>query len=267
MEIDFELIRHSKGITRSKLAKMAGIPTKTLYNIEKGKTISRKDTFELIKEALEVSFSYEDYYIYMKGKKKVITKSDMVKRNEQINKKIILAKKLYNEGKYEDALRIYESLAFLCEEEEHMFSCALTLQMLERYEDSIKYCEKLICGSSLSMEAIEVMAESLAMLYRSDEALKNFEKVIEEEESGEVYYNMGVCYHYKNDFDSAISYYEKSIELIPNFFSAYYNMALCYYKKKDIEKAMKYIKKAIAIDHKREEPYDVLERCYQAALN
>ena len=58
--------RKLKGISRGKLAEKARVGEKTIYNIESGACIGRRQTIEMIKNVLDLRLSYEEYYNYMK---------------------------------------------------------------------------------------------------------------------------------------------------------------------------------------------------------
>ena len=64
------------------------------------------------------------------------------------------------------------------------------------------------------------------------------------------------------DYDKAISFFLKAIELDPNFAKAYNNLCFAYYKKFDFTKAIKFYKKAIEIDPDLSEPYFNLGNAY-----
>ncbi|MCL2283838.1 MAG: tetratricopeptide repeat protein [Fibromonadales bacterium] len=59
------------------------------------------------------------------------------------------------------------------------------------------------------------------------------------------YYNMGMTYHDKQEYDRAIENFEKTIELQPDYVEAYYSIAAIYLSKSDYEKAIEYCKNTL----------------------
>ena len=170
---------------------------------------------------------------------------------------------MFDEEKYEESLKIYLSLATIYEKGEYLYGCAAAYYMLEKYEEVLSYCEKLLDYPRYEFDALILKGECLGRLSRRKEAIKSFEKAVEIEERGEIYYNIGVCYYEENNLDDAIKYYEKSIELLPDFVSSYINLAVCYSRKFRIEEGMKYAKKAIEINPHMYKPYATLGSCYK----
>ena len=80
-----------------------------------------------------------------------------------------------------------------------------------------------------------------------DKAIEYYEKAIELKSDDEVYYNMGYVYCNKGNYDKAIECYEKAIELKPDKNEAYNNMGNTYYYKGNYDKAIEYYEKAIEL--------------------
>jgi superkiller protein 3 len=68
-----------------------------------------------------------------------------------------------------------------------------------------------------------------------------------EPEDPEAYYSTGVDYYLKQDYDKAIEYFGKAVELKPDYADAYYNIGVAYGKKQDHDKALEAYKKAIKL--------------------
>jgi superkiller protein 3 len=65
------------------------------------------------------------------------------------------------------------------------------------------------------------------------------------EKQAEKYFQQGYAYNNKGDYDKAIEYYNKAIELNPDYAVAYYNLGNVYNNKGDYGKAIEYYNKAI----------------------
>jgi tetratricopeptide (TPR) repeat protein len=79
--------------------------------------------------------------------------------------------------------------------------------------------------------------------------IKKLEKLIKSNpKDDEAYYNMGIAYNNKQDYDKAIECYKKSLELNPKKDEAYYNMGVAYIMKEDYKKAIIQYEKAKEIN-------------------
>ena len=261
MVFDLRQRRKELGYSVEKLAEKADVSITTIKNIEGKKHKPRRETLELIFTALKLDITCDEYYLSLSVEKDNLEGEDNSDQNAK--SKLAEADRLFDEEKYEESLKIYLSLATIYEKGEYLYGCAAAYYMLEKYEEVLSYCEKLLDYPSYESEALILQGECLGNLSRRREAIEAFEKAIEIEERGEIYYNIGVCYYEENNLDDAIKYYEKSIELLPDFVSSYINLAVCYSRKFRVEEGMKYAKKAIEINPHMYEPYATLGSCYR----
>ena len=261
MGLDLRQRRKELGYSVEELAEKADVSTTTIKNIEGKKHKPRRGTLKLIFDALKLDVSCDDYYLSLSRVEDNLEDEDNSDQN--VKNKLIEANKLLAEKKYEEALKIYLSLATIYEKGEYLYECVLIYYMLGKYEESLDYCEKLLDYPRYEFDALILQGKCLVKLSRRREAIEAFEKAVEIREEGEIYYNIGVCYYEENNLDSAIKYYEKSIELLPDFVSSYINLAVCYSRKFRVEEGMKYAKKAIEINPHMYEPYATLGSCYR----
>ena len=261
MGLDLRQRRKELGYSVEELAEKADVSITTIKNIEGKKHKPRRETLELIFTALKLDITCDEYYLSLSVEKDNLEGEDNSDQN--VKSKLAEADRLFDEEKYEESLKIYLSLATIYEKGEYLYGCAAAYYMLEKYEESLNYCGKLLDYPSYEYEALILQGECLGNLSRRREAIETFEKAVEIKEEGEIYYNIGVCYYEENNLDDAIKYYEKSIELLPDFVSSYINLAVCYCRKFRIEEGMKYAKKAIEINPHMYEPYATLGSCYR----
>jgi tetratricopeptide (TPR) repeat protein len=81
-----------------------------------------------------------------------------------------------------------------------------------------------------------------------DKAIEWYQKAIEiKPDFHEAFNNMGLTYSNKGDKDKAIECYQKAIEIKPDFHEAFNNMGSAYYGKEDKDKAIECYQKAIDI--------------------
>ena len=261
MVFDLRQRRKELGYSVEELAEKADVSTGTIKNIEGKKHKPRREILKLILAALNLDITCDEYYLSLSVEKDNLEGEDNSDQN--VKSKLAEADRLFDEEKYEESLKIYLSLATIYEKGEYLYGCAAAYYMLEKYEECLNYCGKLLDYPSYEYEALVLKGECLGNLSRRREAIETFEKAVEIEERGEIYYNMGVYCYEENNLDDAIKYYEKSIELLPDFVSSYINLAVCYSRKFRIEEGMKYAKKAIEINPHMYEPYATLGSCYR----
>ena len=261
MGLDLRQRRKELGYSVEELAEKADVSTGTIKNIEGKKHKPRREILKLILAALNLDITCDEYYLSLSVEKDNLEGEDNSDQNAK--SKLAEADRLFDEEKYEESLKIYLSLSTIYEKGEYLYGCAAAYYMLEKYEECLNYCGKLLDYPSYEYEALVLKGECLGNLSRRREAIEAFEKAIEIEERGEIYYNIGVCYYEENNLDDAIKYYEKSIELLPDFVSSYINLAVCYGRKFRVEEAMKYAKKAIEINPHIYQPYATLGSCYK----
>ncbi len=77
------------------------------------------------------------------------------------------------------------------------------------------------------------------------------------------WYHIGVAYDYKELIEEAKKYYEKAINVDPNFTPAYEGLAIGLYKEKRVNEAISLLKKAIEIDPYGPDAYYNLAQIYQ----
>lgn len=68
-----------------------------------------------------------------------------------------------------------------------------------------------------------------------------------------VQYAMGVYYALKEDYDTALEYFDNAIQIFPYFVEAYFNKAVAYQKKLDIRNMIQAFQKVVEIGNPREE--------------
>ena len=78
-----------------------------------------------------------------------------------------------------------------------------------------------------------------------DRAISDFTKAIEiDPRYAEAYNNRGIAYGKKGQYDRAISDYTKALKINPMFAGAYYNRGVAYYYKKEYDKSLEDVEKA-----------------------
>ena len=89
-----------------------------------------------------------------------------------------------------------------------------------------------------------------------DRAIEDFNKVIAlNPDSAEAYYNRGFAYNSKGAIDRAIVDYNTAIQLNPNYALAYYNRGNAYYEKQEFAQSITDYNKTIELKPKLAEAY------------
>lgn len=89
-----------------------------------------------------------------------------------------------------------------------------------------------------------------------------FQEFVEKISQADYYFMEGSRYTLQNDYNQAISCYQKAIEINPNFFLAYNNLGTAYTSLGQHQQAITCIQKAIEIDSNSAEAYTNLGSAY-----
>ncbi len=101
-----------------------------------------------------------------------------------------------------------------------------------------------------------------------DNAILYYQKAIElNPQYSKAYVNLGVAYADKGNHDNAILYYQKTIELNPQYSKAYINLGLAYYAKGNIDKAIQLYEKAIELNPQYSKAYRNMGTAYNEKGN
>ena len=77
------------------------------------------------------------------------------------------------------------------------------------------------------------------------------------------YFNRGVAYHHKGDYDRALGDYNRVLGLNPNYAEAYNNRGVAYHEQGDHERAIEDFNTAIALKPHYAEPYNNRGTAYE----
>ena len=82
-----------------------------------------------------------------------------------------------------------------------------------------------------------------------DKSIEYFQKAIDiKPDYAQAYYSMGIIYVSKGNHDKSIDYYQKAIDIKPNYAEAYYSMGFAYVYKGNHDKSIECYQKAININ-------------------
>ncbi|TAL70480.1 MAG: tetratricopeptide repeat protein [Bacteroidetes bacterium] len=134
-------------------------------------------------------------------------------------------------------------------------------QLKEEYLDFLRssYSEKYDEAISSGMNIIDkypdfpYIYESIALTFRDSKQFKKGMNIIDSilnfhSKNGYLYFTKGLLYKFQKKYDSAITNYNKCLELIPRFETAYFHLVEDFQKKVDLENILNLINKEIQDD-------------------
>ena len=195
-------------------------------------------TNDLTNQAIN-AFQVEDYDKALSSFEQIleINNIDIVKEDnpDAIDTVIIFNAGLaaFNGENYEKAVKYYKEAA------KYGYNGARTYNLISAsyqiMKDTTASLETLQEGYNKYPEDNAIL-ESLIQIYmdldRTDEALANLEKAIQQDDSNPRYYfAQGALFEKLGKEEDAIKTYQKTLEVDPNYFNAYYNLGALYYNK------------------------------------
>lgn len=181
----------------------------------------------------------------------------------------------YIEDKDDEAAKYFEEV--LQENDTYRNACPiLKTYYLDLYSDNYdpKNLERAMEMANRELGAEEnsdnYLQRGLVYLraYKLEEAIADFEKSVEgDPENWSAYNNLGCCYQYMAEYDKAIEYYNKALELLKKdnrkSTKPYNNMVTCYRASNEYLKANEcYLKNVEEMDYDKEEAYKEIAKNY-----
>jgi len=119
--------------------------------------------------------------------------------------------------------------------------------------EAFDYLSELISVESENIEALLLIGQIYINKQDFENAISNYEKIIElDPKSFDAYNRLGRIFQLKEDYETAISYSLKALEIAPTRPGCLRQAGLLHYLAKKYDLAIEYIEKAIAIEPKHE---------------
>ncbi|WML36227.1 tetratricopeptide repeat protein [Clostridium sp. OS1-26] len=116
----------------------------------------------------------------------------------------------------------------------------------KRYTDTISMANDIIKEDANFYKAYNIKGIALCYSGSYEEGMKNIDRSLElKPDFGYARFNKALAYELNGNYDDALSWYDKDLE-IENYIWSYYGKASIYGRKGDVENTVKYLK--IAID-------------------
>ena len=155
--------------------------------------------------------------------------------NAQSNKDIALKKgkeaiRLMDSGKIDESIALLEETQKLDPEKfDYPYELALAHYMKEDYKGAVKILEKNSDHKNVSDNLFQLLGNCYDILGKTEKAFEAYDVGLKKfPSSGPLYLEKGNVYWGKKDYNKAVGYYEKGIEVDPKFPSNYYRAARIY---------------------------------------
>jgi tetratricopeptide (TPR) repeat protein len=138
--------------------------------------------------------------------------------------------------RFMDSGQIDESIALLKQAQnldpnrfDYPYEIAYAHYLKKDYKKSIKILEKNKNHKDVTERLFQLLGNGYDLMGKSDKAFKAYDEgLVKFPKSGMIYLEKGNVYWGKEDYDKALAFYEKGIEVDPRFPSNYYRAALLY---------------------------------------
>ena len=209
---------------------------------------------------LNRNYNYKIGMLYMQvGKDEKAIKRFNREKNRYPNAKYQLAKLTGKSGKHEEALIFYEQLENEQKEDPWWITrilnqekrCYVNLKKLPEFRKKLfKYLE----NEKIKDFVYELIAETYYIDGKYEEAKKYY--LINKNSNNNYLKNLhlGDIYFAEEDYDEAIKYYSKCLELIPVEKKSFIFVRIsnCYLELKDLKEAKKYMEAALRVDKNKQ---------------
>lgn len=145
------------------------------------------------------------------------------KDKEKAYNKAIEAIKLMDNGEYDKSIKLLEQSCKLDPEDiNYPYEIGYAYLLKEDYPKSIEYFKKVVEMKGANDQSYQMLGNAYDISGQPEKAIETYNLGLEKfPNSGRLHLELGVMYH-QNDWDKALEYHEKGIELSPTFPSNYY---------------------------------------------
>ncbi|MBQ7295452.1 MAG: tetratricopeptide repeat protein [Clostridia bacterium] len=121
--------------------------------------------------------------------------------------------------------------------------CAVRLYNEDRYNKALKYLSELYPKAENDRDAVAVLLFS-ALCYTdmglNEQAIRTYYKLLEIDNRHEqAHSNLGLIYVHEGNYEMAVKHFDESIRCQPDNYYAYINRASCYFRQADYDRAEK----------------------------
>tara|TARA_B100001939_G_scaffold1970_1_gene1860 strand:+ start:1589 stop:2992 length:1404 start_codon:yes stop_codon:yes gene_type:complete len=125
----------------------------------------------------------------------------------------------------------------------------LDLYKKGKFKEIIRKDDELVQLYPDSTQILNILGSSHLALEYFQKAINNFKQALAvNSNQPEIFYNLGLSFHYKGNFRSALKSYKKALEIQPNYEECYCNMGMSLNELGNIKESINCFKKTIEIN-------------------
>ncbi|AKA71461.1 tetratricopeptide repeat protein [Clostridium scatologenes] len=115
----------------------------------------------------------------------------------------------------------------------------------KNYDNAIALADEIINADPNFYKAYNIKGIALCYKGNFDEGMKNIDKALQlKSDFGYARFNKALGYELHGDYDEALTWYDKDLE-VENYIWSYYGKASIYGRRGDVENTVKYLKTAV----------------------
>lgn len=150
---------------------------------------------------------------------------------KDLKKEVNQANKLYDLGKYEEAIDVHKSVL-----EQFPEAYIINLYIgnayfrMEKYDEAVQCYQEVLKNDPDNQEIMIYIGNSYANQGEDEKAHEWYNKIIDFEKIDDVniLFNMGIDFYNNSKFDEALKYYKRAVEIKGDFLDALYQLGLTY---------------------------------------
>lgn len=173
---------------------------------------------------------------------------------QQAKKRLIKARKFFNQQKYDEAIKLLNEAKKLdVENDDILYLLGASYHNFEKYDEAIKPLKSFLAKFPENIDVQMILANCYYKTEKYKEAIVILQKVPEDfEQYLKIIQLLGACFYAQKKYDLAIDVFKKAPlqkrKLDGNLMEVHYNLALIYEESGDKKNALKHLKKVYAQD-------------------
>jgi Tfp pilus assembly protein PilF len=159
------------------------------------------------------------------------------------------AGQLFQQGKYEEAAKLYEdAIAKNPEDPTYYYNLGTTYMWMNKPDQAIETFKKMIELKPDSFGAFKNLGQLYAEKKNYEEARNYYSKAAEiSSEDPEVFYSLGICYWNMQDYTNALEAFKKAIKSKEDYADAHYQLGLTYLNQNKLDEALPAFEKFVQL--------------------
>lgn len=240
---------------KGKFAFLLPMEIKSLsFHLEKEGYQTLEETIELRRmRSSQSSFLYEGTFVLFQNDELTPEQRAQLKvTNEKALEHFNAGIALFEGEKFIEAAKEFEEASKIKPDFYEAYeNMAASYFRAEEYEKAIEAANKALEIEPESYKTLKIISISYSALGNEEKAMEYLEKMKhlpDAEFSPEELYNLAVTAANRNDDEEAKQYFEKAIELKPDFALAHYQLGMCYFRLNELENAQKELERYLELE-------------------